>query len=147
MLINLTLEEAAESRKSMKNEKSSGPSGFPVEFYKIFWSHLKVLYIRSINWSFNEGNLSITQRQGVISLLPKKDKPRDNIKNWRPISLLNTSYKIMSGAIAKRIKYTLNDIISEDQIGFMKGRSISDSTRTMNYANKKHIKGVLRKIF
>jgi hypothetical protein len=44
--------------------------------------------------------LYITQRHGVITLLPKGDKPKQYLKNWRPITLFNTVYKIASGCIA-----------------------------------------------
>ena len=106
--------------KNMKNGKSPGSDGYTAEFYKIFWKDLKPLVCKSINEAFAKGELSITQKQGVITLLPKGDKPREFIKNWRPITLLNVDYKLLSGVLAARIKSVLPDIISDDQKGFLK---------------------------
>ena len=62
------------------------------------------LLIRSLNRSYQKGKLAITQRRGIISLIPKKDKVLNELKNWRPITLLNCDYKIVSKAIASRPK-------------------------------------------
>ncbi len=67
---------------------------------------------------FDSGEMSITQRHGVISLLPKKDKDILELKNWRPISLLNQDYKLAAKYIASRIKTYLSNLIHYDQTGF-----------------------------
>ncbi|WP_419632848.1 hypothetical protein, partial [Thiolapillus sp.] len=56
--------------------------------------------VKSLNNSFRKGELSSTQKEGVIICIPKGDKAKDLIKNWRPISLLNVVYKIGSTCIA-----------------------------------------------
>jgi hypothetical protein len=56
---------------------------------------------------YSLGSLSVTQKQCIITCLPKGDKSRHFLKNWQPISLLNTVYKIGSGVIANRIKKVL----------------------------------------
>ena len=76
--------------------------------------------INSLNESYEVGELSITQKQGIITLLPKADKPRQFIKNWRPISLLNTDYKLLSGVLALRMKNILSKLIGDHQKGFLK---------------------------
>ena len=68
-----------------------------------------------------KGTFSVTQRQGIITCLPKGDKPRQFLKNWRPITLLNVIYKIASGCTAQRIKSVLPKLISSDQTGFLSG--------------------------
>ena len=80
-------------------------------------------------FGYERGELSITQQQGVISILPKPNKPREYLKNWRPISLLNVSYKILSSCIASRLKSVLHHLIHEDQKGFLSGRFIGENTR------------------
>ena len=87
------------------------------------------LLVRSLNHAFTSGELSVTQKQGVITCLPKGGKPREYLKNWRPISLLNVDYKLLSGALASRMKQVLNSVISETQKGFLKNRFIAENTR------------------
>ena len=90
--------------KCLESNKSPGSDGFPDEFYKVFWNDISTLFVNAINCSFQKGQLSVTQRQGIISLLPKKDKNPLFLKNWRPITLLNCNYKIASKAKGNRMK-------------------------------------------
>ena len=89
----------------------------------------------------------MTLRQCIISCLPKGDKPREHLKNWRPISLLSVVYKLASTSIANRIKTVLNKIIAESQTGYISGRYIGEGTRLiydlMHYTEDKKINGLL----
>ena len=90
-----------------------------------------IFLLRSLNYAYENGELSITQRLGIITLLPKGDKPKQFLKNWRPITLLNITYKLASACIAERIKNILPDLINDDQKGFMKGRYIGENIRLL----------------
>ncbi len=70
----------------------------------------------------SHGELSIKQKRGIITLLPKK-KPQNMLllKNWRPISLLNTDYKSIAKVLATRLQAVLPSIISDEQTGYLKG--------------------------
>ena len=125
----LTLDECLRSLKNMQNDKSPGSDGFSSEFYKFFWRDLGTFLLRSLNYSFETGQLSVTQRHGTITCLPKTGKPKEQLKSWRPITLLNVDLKIASGAIAIRMKNHLSNIISESQKGYIKGRYIGECTR------------------
>ena len=127
----LSEEECAHALKEMNNGKSPGSDGLTTEFFKIFWNSIKIYYINSINYSYANGNLTDMQKQGVITLLPKKDKNLSSLNNWRPISLLNIDYKITTKAIANRLKKVLNTIINNSQTGFLKGRYIGENIRTI----------------
>ena len=125
----ITYKEALDALKKMQNDKSPGSSGYTNEFFKFFWKDIGHFLIRSINEGFKKGRLSITQRQGVIICIPKEGKDKRFLKNWRPITLLNTSYKIASACIAARVKNVLPTIINGDQTGFMAGRYIGENVR------------------
>ena len=125
----ITIEEASEALKNMKNGKSPGTDGMTVEFFKVFWKRIGGFVVRSLNEGFKRGQMSVTQREGIIICLPKSNKPREYLKNWRPISLLNISYKIGSACIANRIKTVLHSLINEDQTGFISGRYMGDNLR------------------
>ena len=74
----------------------------------------------------------MTQCNGVITLLPKKDKEPHFIKKDRPITLLNTDYKIIAKVMANCLKSILHEIIhNNDQTGFMKGRNIGCNIRSI----------------
>ena len=104
---NITLEEAGIALKNMKNSKSPGTDGFTAEFFKCFWKNIGGFVVRALNTGFQKGELSSVQRQGIITCIPKGDKPRNYIKNWRPISLLNVVYKIGSTCLpSQQIKGT-----------------------------------------
>ena len=126
---DLTLEELALAVKNMSNNKSPGLDGFPVEFFKFFWFDMGIFILNSINYGYKTGELSITQKQGIITCIPKSNKDRNLLKNWRPISLLNVTYKMASACIANRIKSVLDNIIHENQKGFIGGRFIGENIR------------------
>ena len=126
----LTLDELTSYLKRTKNNVSPGTSGFSNEFYKFFWIDLKTFVVKSLNYSYQVGMLSVTQRLGIITLIPKGDKEKMFLKNWRPLTLLNALYKLVSGCIADRIKPKLETIINGDQKGFVAGRYIGEAIRS-----------------
>ena len=142
----VTLTELGNALKSMKNNKTPGIDGFPSEFFKVFWCKLKSLILKAFNVSYQKKTLSVTLRQTVINCIPKGDKLRHFLKNWRPISLLCLLYKLISTVVANRLK-TVHYLISESQCGFMQGRYIGEVTRLiydiMNYTEKNKIDGLL----
>ena len=71
--------------------------------------------VRSINYGFYSGQMSVTQRQGVIVCIPKEGKHKQFVKNWRPITPLNTVYKIASSYFAARLMTVLPKLTGDDQ--------------------------------
>ena len=143
----LTYKEISEVLLKMKPDKSPGITGFTAEFFKVFWKQLGYFVLLSINYSYRMEELSITQRQGIITCIPKENKPKHLLKNWRPLTLLDTVYKIASGTIANRLKSVINKLINKDQTGFIKGRYIGENTRLiydlMSFTEENHIPGLL----
>ena len=143
----VTTQEILNALKNMANNRSPGSDGFTAEFFKFFWSDIGDFLTRSINCGYEFGEMSSTQKEGIITCLPKGDKPKQYLKNWRPISLLNVSYKLASACIANRLKLVLPSIISHDQTGFLSGRYIGENIRTiydlMAYSEKNNIPALL----
>jgi len=75
-----------------------------------------------------------SQTQSVIRLIQKKVKDPLELKNWRPISLMNVDTKIFAKVLADRLTPLLPQIISENQNAFVRGRNIHDGIRTMDQA-------------
>ena len=86
--------ECLEALKDTESDKTPGTDGLPPEFYKVFWKDISTILIKSLNFAYEKDQLSITQRRGIIKLIPKKDAEPYFTKNWRPSILLNCDYKI-----------------------------------------------------
>jgi hypothetical protein len=139
--------EIANAVHDLPNSKTPGTDGIPIDFYKVFWGKIKYNVLDSINYAIEQKCMSIDQRRGVLSLIPKKGKDSRKLKNWRPISLLNSDYKILAKAIATRLQQVLPYLISCDQSGCLKGRSTYANIRStidvINYVNENHAPGIL----
>lgn len=119
----------------MKNCKTPGIDGFPAEFLKLFWNKIKIFMAKAINYF--RGRLAKSLRTCIITSLSKGDKNTENIKNWRPLSMLSVVYKLALSAIANRIKPFLNDILTPSQTAFISGKYIADNTRLIMFTCEK----------
>ena len=118
---------------NMKLNKSPGSDGLPVEFYKAFWPNNKYLVVDSLNEGYDSGELSSLQRNGLIRLIYKKGD-KLSLNNSRPISLLNTDFKIATSALTHKLQKVLPNIINTDQAGYIKGIFIGHNIRLIyNY--------------
>ena len=68
----------------MGTEKTPGTDGLPAEFYEVFWNDIFAILIRALNYAYETGQLSVTQRKGIIKLIPKKDAEPFFTKKRRP---------------------------------------------------------------
>ena len=85
--------------------------------------------LRAFRYYLQKGELPETQRQGTIICIPKQGKIRNLLKNWRPITLLNTTYKLFSAILAERFKIVVPSITKDDQKGFVAGEYIGENIR------------------
>ena len=124
----ITLEELTKALKSFENNKTPGCDGLTKEFYMTFWHDLAPVLLETLNYCTQRQLMTNSQRRGVITLI-HKDKDRTNIANYRPISLLNIDYKLLSKVLATRIKGVINKIVHSDQTGFLEDRFIGEGIR------------------
>ena len=129
---DLSETELLNAIKAMDNNKSPGNDGLSKEFYETFWNDIKIPFMNSIKAGKVKKKLSVSQRQAVIKLIEKKDKDKRFIENWRPISLLNVDYKIISKALAERLKKTLPVLISCQQSAYVPNRFIGEGGRLIS---------------
>ena len=131
----------------MSNDKSPGLDGFTTNFYKFFWIDIKEMVYDSFQFALKQGKLGDSQRRGVISLIPKKEKDLRYIKSWRPVTLLPTDYKILAKTLAKRLQTVVSSLVSSDQVGYIKGRYLSQNVRLIEdiiaYTSKSSLSGLL----
>ena len=122
----LSLAEASQALCLSNRNKTPGPGGLLVEFYAHFWQKLGEVLVLVFNLAIVQGDLLSSMKASVTRLVHKKDDKR-NLKNWRPISLLNADYKICSKAISLRLAKVLGSIVDPDQTCSVPGRSISSN--------------------
>lgn len=108
---------------SMEKNKSPGPDGFPIDFYQHFWELIK-WDLKALLDDFHAGKADISRlNYGIITLVPKT-KDAKQIQKFRPICLLNVSFKILTKVLMNRLTKVVNPIISPIQTAFVKGRYI-----------------------
>ena len=99
----ITLEEVSKTLRNTRNDVAPGAGGFSGSFYKVFWCLIKYIVLGTIHELFVNRELPITVRLGIIALIPKGDKDKKFISNWRLLTLLETLYKISSSTLASRL--------------------------------------------
>lgn len=122
----ITMNELYTAMMSLQSGRAPGIDGLPVDFYKSFWSVLGEDLLEVITDSLERGQLPLSCRRAVITLLPKKGDLQE-LKNWRPVSLLCTDYKILSKVLASRLREMMASVIHVDQTYCVPGRLISDN--------------------
>ena len=120
----LSEKELCISLMSTKNNKSPGNDGLTKEIFVTFWEDTKDAFLNSCRTTKLKKELSTSQKQAVIKLIEKKDKGKRFIKNWRPVSLLNVDYKIISKALASKLKKALPNLISPQQTAYVENRLV-----------------------
>jgi hypothetical protein len=140
-------DEIAHALRDLPNNKAPGGDGLSTNFYKFFWPKINKFVNQSIMCTIVENEMSIEQKRAILTLLPKKGKDSRYNKNWRPLSLLNTDYKIFAKLLAKRIQKILPTIINPDQSGCIKDRATFTNIRStidiINYANENNMPAII----
>ena len=136
----MTLSEVKKAFFNMEAGKTPGLDGLRAEFYRTFISEVGPRICEVLNDVFKKGKLSDTQRMGLITLLFKKKGSRADLANWRPISLLNVDYKILTKILANRMRLVLHKII---QTCSVTGQSILDNAHLLrnvqDYVDQKNL--------
>ena len=118
----------------------------PAEFCKIFWQDIKENFYAMLIESSIEGELPSTTKSAILSIL-YKDGAQNMIKKYRPISLLNTDYKIIAFVLAHRMHRVLGKLISTDPTGYVKNRYIGCNIRNImdiyEIAEEQQLQGAL----
>ena len=127
----------------MKPNKSPGSDGLISAFYLKFFPLLGNTLCDIINLAYETGEMSDSQKHSYITLICKDETRADEMKCYRPISLLNIDYKVISKAITNRLGKVLPKIIGIDQTCSVKGRSIFDNLHlirnVMDYVDQKNL--------
>ena len=140
----MTLDEMTFALKKMNSNKASGPDGLSVEFYVKFWDRLGPYLCRVLNAYYHAGEMCESMKTSNTRVIFKKGK---NLKNWRPISLLNVNYKICSKVLSLRLSKVLEFIVDPDQPCSVPGRKITSNLHilrdVLDYIDRTNETGIL----
>lgn len=115
---------------SLSLGRSLGMDGLPADFYRTFWTIIGPDYFEVVKKCIYRRVLPKSSQRAVLALLPKKGDLAV-LKNWRPVAILCTDYKILSKCLANRLNKVLCEIIHKDQSYCIKDRSITDNLHLM----------------
>jgi hypothetical protein len=120
----ITEQEVCNAINCLPSDKSPGPDGFTDRFYKTCWSIIKdeLMAVVMAVWNRRFDNFH-KLNSAFITLIPKKDGA-DQVKDFRPISLVHSFAKLITKILASRLVSGLNDLVSPNQNAFIKGRFI-----------------------
>ena len=126
--------------KKTKNNIAPGSSGFTGAFYKAFLPVFKYIVHKTINAIYSDDELPDSLRFGIINIIPKEQKDQRHLTNWRPLTLLNTLYKLISSILAERLKKVLNRILGPHRKAYIPNRFISEATKNTHDVIEQAIK-------
>ncbi|KAL3690932.1 hypothetical protein R1sor_004583 [Riccia sorocarpa] len=121
--------------RDLPKEKSPGLDGVTAEILVLGWEFMQQDCFWMVGEVWRRKSLWGKDRKGVIKLIPK-NKRKHLLQNWRPITLLTTTYKIIAKIFARRLKEMLPALIDEQQTGFVAGRNIIDNILSLRLAQE-----------
>eukprot|EP00253_Pinus_taeda_P017362 PITA_17362 len=119
-------EEVKKALFDMDPDKAPGPDGFSARFLQVCWPIIEKDLFKMIQKSQNSQKIGGSTNSAFLALIPK-EKGANNFSRFRPISLCNIGYKLITKIIVNRLKPILPRIIPENQGGFIQGRQIMDN--------------------
>jgi hypothetical protein len=118
-------------------------------YKKKFWDFFEDAMVKYCQFCFQRKNLSESFKTASIRLIPKKGNT-NSISDWRPISLLNCIYKVISKAVNNRLKTISDRILSRVQKGFRQNKYIQECLinviESIGYCNSNQIPAIVLSI-
>ena len=108
------------------SHKAPGLDSIPAFFYQDYWDTVKFDVFSTVQAFFHSGSLLKSFNHTFITLIPKKSFP-DNVNQFRPTSLCNVIYKVISKILVNRLKTLMDQLVTPYQNALIKGRNISDN--------------------
>ncbi|GJZ53952.1 RNA-directed DNA polymerase, eukaryota [Tanacetum coccineum] len=129
--IEVTREEIKKAVWDCGVDKSPGPDGFTFGFYRRYWTFLENDVVEAVLYFFNHGQFPKGSNSSFITLIPKTQEAK-MMKDFRPITLIGSLYKIIAKILANRLVVVLEDLVSDVQSAFVAKRQILDGPFILN---------------
>jgi hypothetical protein len=122
-----SVEEIGDALFQIAPLKAPSPDGFPARFFQKTWEVKRQDITRGVQNFFEMGEMPSGINETSIVLIPKKDNP-ELLKDFKPISICNVIYKVVSKCLVNSLRPILQDVIAPTQSTFIPGRLITDNT-------------------
>jgi hypothetical protein len=126
LMEEVTEDELKEVLHSFQKDKIPGPDGWTIDFFVGIYDIIGKDILKVVEESCINGHIHAPLNATFISLIPKKDDPQ-TLEDFKPISLCNNIYKVVSKVISRRIKAILSKSVSQEKFNFLEGRQIHEA--------------------
>ncbi|GJV76417.1 RNA-directed DNA polymerase, eukaryota [Tanacetum coccineum] len=128
---NVSYEEIKRAVWDCGISESSGPDGFTFELYRKYWSLIDHDVVAAVTSFFSTGSFPPGCNSSFITLIPKSQEAK-MVKDFRPISLIGSMYKIITKVLANRLSLVISELVSDVQSAFVSNRHILDGPFILN---------------
>ena len=126
-------EEVLKALSDLNGDKAPGPDGFPIRFWQFCWDVVKEEIMGFLLEFHERGRFVRSLNSTFLVLIPKKPGAED-LRDFRPISLVGGLYKLLAKVLANRLKKVVGKVVSSAQNAFVEGRQILDAALIANEA-------------
>ncbi|XP_058784527.1 uncharacterized protein LOC131659337 [Vicia villosa] len=123
--------EIKEAIWSCDGNKSAGPDGYSLDFFKRFWGVIRVDVLKMCNDFYLKGSLVKSITSSFLALIPKTNTPQ-SLGEFRTICLVGSIYKIIAKILASRLKEVIGNLVSTNLAAFVPGRNMMDGVLLVN---------------
>lgn len=139
-------EDLIQQLKKLKRKKAPGENGIENEAWRLMPKEIGEVFYDLINRIWKEGGIPEEWNKGIIRPIWKRGD-KDEVRNYRGVTLMDTAYKIYANLLNERLKAEVEEKLDERQFDFRPGRGTNDAIYVLNYVVNREIANKKGKIF